>query len=818
MVQDKLLNEKDKFVESLHLTPQKIREDQEKMRDLEGFPIGDVEDMLELSDPPYYTAYPNPYVKDFIEYYGTPYDEETDDYDVGPFVENESHGRTDSVYNIHFYHTKVPPQAISSYIKHYTEKGELVLDFFAGSGMTGVAGLRLNRYPVLIDLSPFASFIEYNNINYLDIDKFKEFAYNIYNSVHEEYSNLYSVNGINSFQRNFTVWSEIQTCPFCNNDYLFFNAKSSKRNIINCPNCDSELKISQLKCKLDNDGKGIFKPVEIHYIDGNKRKTISINDFEMEILNEIKSINIPHWIPQKLLPNGYNTSQPIRSHGFDEVTDFFTKRNLLVISSFFDKIKNYDIEEEYKKRLIYALTAAMTRLTILNRYMPSHNRHVGPLSGTLYVPKLFAEINPFKNIKEKIDAILKAKYNYEINNFIISTQSATDISNIPNNSIDYIFIDPPFGENLMYSELNFIWEAWIKIFTENRDEAIINSTQNKEEYDYFHLMFECLKQANRVLKPNRWITIEFHNSKASIWRIIQESLVKAGFVVAQVLTLDKQKGTTKQLSYAGAVKNDLIINAYKPTEFFRKSFIQKSGLNMEYEFISMHLNKLPIERNIERTHQMLYSKLLAQYIQNGFEVRMDASDLYELLEDQFVERDGFWFIEDQIHEYEKKIKLNNKILNTDLSQSILGISDEKTAIIWLLQFLHFPKTYDEIHKEYLQNLLTSQDKMPELKTILEENFTTEGGKYKLPSDLERPEIEEVRNKRLMKEFKEILEEAQKNKRKIKEVRKEAILHGLMKLYKEKDIDQIKLLGNRLDRKIIDSDDDISAIVDWAMYK
>ncbi len=180
MVQDKLINEKDEFVGSLQLTPEKIREDLEKMRDVEGFPIGDVEDILELSDPPYYTAYPNPYIKDFIEYYGTPYDEETDDYEVEPFVENESHGRTDSVYNIHFYHTKVPPQAISSYIKHYTEKGELVLDFFAGSGMTGVAGLRLNRYPVLIDLSPFASFIEYNNINYLDSDKFKEFAYDIY--------------------------------------------------------------------------------------------------------------------------------------------------------------------------------------------------------------------------------------------------------------------------------------------------------------------------------------------------------------------------------------------------------------------------------------------------------------------------------------------------------------------------------------------------------------------------------------------------------------------------------------------------------------
>ncbi len=68
----------------------------------------------------------------------------------------------------------------------------------------------------------------------------------------------------------------------------------------------------------------------------------------------------------------------------------------------------------------------------------------------------------------------------------------------------------------------------------------------------------------------------------------------------------------------------------------------------------------------------------------------------------------------------------------------------------------------------------------------------------------------------IKEFNEILQEAQ-SKRKIKEVRKEALLHGLMKLYKEKDVEKIKFLGESLDRSIIDSDDDISAIIDWAMY-
>lgn len=79
MTQQTFDDKEDEFVKSLNLTEEKIKEDLEKMRKIEGFPLGDVEDILELSEPPYYTAYPNPYIKDFIDYYGTPYDEENDD-------------------------------------------------------------------------------------------------------------------------------------------------------------------------------------------------------------------------------------------------------------------------------------------------------------------------------------------------------------------------------------------------------------------------------------------------------------------------------------------------------------------------------------------------------------------------------------------------------------------------------------------------------------------------------------------------------------------------------------------------------------------
>ncbi len=50
-----------------------------------------------------------------------------------------SEGKTDPIYTAHSYHTKVPHKAIMRAILHYTQPGDIVLDGFAGSGMTGVA-------------------------------------------------------------------------------------------------------------------------------------------------------------------------------------------------------------------------------------------------------------------------------------------------------------------------------------------------------------------------------------------------------------------------------------------------------------------------------------------------------------------------------------------------------------------------------------------------------------------------------------------------------------------------------------------------------
>ena len=87
-------------------------------RKIEGFPIGSDEDILALSDPPYYTACPNPFIEDFVKTHGRPY-QSAEKYSKEPFTSDVSEGKNDPIYTAHSYHTQVPHKAIMRYILHY---------------------------------------------------------------------------------------------------------------------------------------------------------------------------------------------------------------------------------------------------------------------------------------------------------------------------------------------------------------------------------------------------------------------------------------------------------------------------------------------------------------------------------------------------------------------------------------------------------------------------------------------------------------------------------------------------------------------------
>ncbi len=809
-----------------------------QLKSIEGFPLGKDEDILAISQPPIYTACPNPYIEDFIKEYGKPYDENNDNYSREPFVGDVSFGRNDPLLNAHFYHTKVPPKAIEVSIKHYTNEGDIVLDGFGGTGTTGIAASRTNRKAIISDLSPIAAFISANQNMQVSITKIFDAVNIISKNVKSSFNELYSVKVDSQHRKiNYTIWSDAFECPICKEPYFYFDKfvdfeNDSIRDHVNCTNCGGDLEKDNANKVFEEYfdpiiGRTVNRPVQrpalISYLIGAKKSYKKPDNEDFELIQKIETTQLSNWVPSnQIMFKGDDFGDLWRAgyhKGYTNTHHFYSKRNLIALSLLNSEIENFKSDPEIYRVLKFIFTSLYSRSHRMNRYIPEHGRHVGPLSGTLYMSNLQVEINVGNIFEEKSKSIIRALSEIKRNNVYVSTQSVTSLSSIiPENSIDYIYTDPPFGDNLPYSELNFLMEDWIRIHTNTTSEAIINVKQLKGIDEYNSLMQLGFSQYFKILKPNRWITVVFHNSKSKVWSSIQDAITKAGFIISSVSVLDKKKGTTKQLSYSGAVKNDLIISAFKPKSDFIKLFEKSKGVELEHSFINQFLANLPLKPVIERTKQMLYSKMVAYYIQRGYEIRYDAKSFYSLLNQNFIQEDGFWFTANQINsfrEYKKKMKLEG-MDEVKAGGMFLFVSDEKSAIVWLYNFLSEPKSFSDISVAFNQFANIQGDTVPELRDLLDQNFVSEDSKYRRPkSEPELNQITEKRERVLMREFETMLIQAKTEKKKIKEVRKEALVFGFESCYKAKRFQDIITFAQRLDKSILENSTELSDFVEAA---
>ena len=830
------------------------KEDLDKVRHIEGFPIGKDEDIIALSDAPYYTACPNPFIEDFIRENGTPYDEETDDYHREPFAADVSEGKTDPIYMAHTYHTKVPHKAIMKYIMHYTNPGDIVFDGFCGTGMTALAaemcgsenqltllpesdekGLDYGaRKAIVSDLSPAATFIAHNYTNNVTNYEFVEACNVIFELCNEKYGWMYKTRHKNGDfgTINYVVWSDVFICPTCGKELVFWDVainehKEVKKPFI-CTKCGSkltktncqraqEMVIDSLSGEVVSQAKQV--PTLINYVYQGRKYEKYADEEDRELLERIAKELNEHSIPSDELPDGINTTQPKQSHNFKRVNQFYYDRSAIIFSFVLKEAE----KSSYKSAITFLVTSILTKTGSKLHNIGFKNGKLnlaGAMPNVLYVPSTVAERNIIDLLKSKLSDICKV---YEVKKekmgILIQTCSATN-TGIPDSSIDYIFTDPPFGANINYSEMNFMWEAWLKVRTNNSQEAIINKAQKKALLEYQTLMTESFSEFFRVLKPGRWMTVEFHNSLNAVWNAIQEALQRAGFVVADVRTLDKQQGTFKQMTSTAAVKQDLVISAYKPRNGFYKEFLKNAGTEeTAWQFVYQHLQNLPvvvitkgaIELIIERQAFLLFDRMVAYHIMQGIPVPLDATDFYRGLDEHFLKRDGMYFLPEQVNEYDTA-RIHSDVEDVQLS---LIVSNEKSAIEWLYRQLETPQTYAELQPKFMQEVrsIDKYEDLPELSVLLEENFLQDDkGRWYIPDVTKEADMAKLREKSLIKEFEGYLA----TKGKLKLFRSEAIRAGFAKLWKEKNYKLIVETAERLPEKVIQEDDKLLMYYDLSL--
>lgn len=835
--------------------------DIDKVRHIEGFPIGSDENIIALSDAPFYTACPNPFIEDFIRETVTPYDEETDNYQREPFTADVSEGKNDPIYRAHSYHTKVPFKAIMRYILHYTDPGDVVFDGFCGTGMTGVAAqmcatadekTRLEvetdnpdvkwgaRKSILNDLSPVASFIARNLTMPVDRMAFRQEMESIIAQCERECGWMYQTRHVkpkNEFSLlddgygiiNYVVWSEVLICPHCGAENVFWDLATQVdgnkvQTVHHCSHCGAEiLKRScarAMETVYDNllgEVKQLVKfvPVSISYEYNGKLYNKTPDADDIALIEKINSMEAPAWIPTNLIRVGDKTDDPERL-GILYVHQMFTRRNAFVLGC--------AMKHAVSLHAKFTITSAMQIVSKLNKYSLKVRTGKGTLNGTLAITSLHIEKNVIDTLRRKTEDIDKAIYP-ALNNTVVQCGSLADVSNIPDNSIDYIFTDPPFGDNLNYSELNFVWESWLKVITQTDTEAIVSPKQRKRLAEYQALMETCLTECYRILKPNHWITVEFHNSRNAVWNSIREAIQKAGFIIADVHTLNKQQGSYNQVRGAEqAIKQDLVISAYKPKDSFKREFSIKAGTEeTAWAFVRQHLSNLPIvvdsnrdnkiEILAERQAYLLFDRMVAYHIMNGISVPVDATDFYRGLDERFIKRDTMYFLPDQVNEYDiARIKMD-----VEPVQMELFVTNERSAIAWLYQQLEVPQSYQELQPKFMQKVksIDRYESIPELSVLLDENFIQDDqSRWYIPDTTKEADIAKLREKNLWKEFEGYLS----SKGKLKLFRSEAIRVGFSRLWKDKNYAAIVSIAERLPEQTIQEDPNLLMYYDISLSR
>ncbi|OQB75413.1 MAG: DNA methylase [Deltaproteobacteria bacterium ADurb.Bin135] len=737
-------------------------------------------------------------VNKFVRQYGKPYSAESDEYEKPHYDKPVVAGKNTPIYNAHSYHTKVPYQGIISFIEYYTEPGNLILDPFCGTGMTGVAALLAPsgaRRVILNDLSPAAVHIASNYCTPCDVDELKKEFERIKEAVKEELDWLYETyhEDLETGEKiqatiQYTIWSDIFRCApkkrdlkkqhinpdGCGSEIILWDVAVDKdsgqvKDTFKCPQCRETWKKTELLFV-----RSVPVITNYVYIDPKKKKPRRaehrVTDFELERLLEIESKEIPCWFPTNAFDDTREMWRGVhRDQGITRACDFYTKRNLWALARLWEKIKSIS-DSDCRSIAQFAFTGIIAYVSKKQNFGGGG----GGVSGTLYIPSFQMEKNVWSVFERKADKIVELwqTWSPDKTKSICIEGSATNLDGVLDNSIDYIFTDPPFGSNIFYGDCSFLWESWLQEFTDDSLEAVWNKSRKPSEggktlEDYKRLMSESFREMYRVLKPNRWATVVFSNSDDRVWEAIQDAAHEAGFVIYGGREFDKVqrsfKGIKGEKGQEKVISKDVLLNLHKPkVPQVRNSELKRIDdvegyilhqIKMYFQYLSP---EAPIsDRTVEAITRAVQRRVLEEGCSmQGFSAGFVSDVLHKAgMKRSLVEHEGAWYP-----------------ANGWLGEVI--VRNEPSAVLWLTGLLSKEsRRFDEIDPLWKQAKLKGNYKGARgLEELLDEFFIQiQDGAYRVPDEHERQVLKGQEEERVIRECERYLSGKQNREPSIDEI-------------------------------------------------
>lgn len=565
--------------------------------------------------------------------------------------------RNGALFNAFSYPTKISPEVIALFIACHTKIGNTIFDPFGGSGTTGIAAMLCDkptqkmkdfaadynlsplwgpRKAIIQELSPIGSAIG-DVLCHTSPKTFLENAKSLITQTERELDDIYFSSNAegNPGTVRYTIWSDVVRCPHCGKELTYGDVAVEENPIrfkdsCKCPYCHNDFRLSEAESVhiavydpvLKRMGQAKKRvPFKIYGTNNGKNWQRFANEQDIEAYNcltrtaDYSDVPVHKMKWGELYRKGYH-------FGIEYLHQMYTLRNALVFSKLWKNIKTYP-ESIQKALKVFILSYNQSHSTLMTRVVAKKNSKdfviTGAQPGVLYISSLPVEKNIFDGLKRKLKTFSSA---LELTNGsrseVVFKVADSVVERPDDSSIDYVFTDPPFGDYIPYSEINQINEGWLNMTTDDTDEVIINTHQDKAVTEYKNLMSRVFQNVHRSLKRDGLCTVVFHSAKSEIWRSIMEAYQISHLGVVASGILDKQQASFKQVNSTITVKGD-------PMVLLRNGSFSRISNESDEEIAKVIIRKHDGEKNDKVKSERMFSEYISSCISHGVSINLDAN-------------------------------------------------------------------------------------------------------------------------------------------------------------------------------------------------
>lgn len=394
-------------------------------------------------------------------------------------------------------------------------------------------------------------------------------------------------------------------CSACETKTDIENGTYSRGYCI-CPNCGDKFRITE---KVE--GKKDLKLFAIEYEKSNKRYYKKADKDDIKLYRDISEISIDelenYYIPDKIISVDNRKDKRPVSYGYNNYKNLFNDRQLLSLAKLYSEIGKIS-DEVLREWFIIAFSDCLAANNLLCNYAYGYKKltplfgihaytvPVRPVENNVWGSGTFGRGTFEKTVKKLIRSKKYCEKPYEceltsegtvkkvftgehissnvtnkprefyngICDSLIINSNSEDLSKIKNSTVDIILTDPPYYDNLHYSELADFYYQWIKesIYS-NETNALNNSLYVNgidEEYHekYLKRLKTIFKECYKKMKDNGIMIFSYHHNKKEAWEAMAYAIKSSNFTVTNVLPI-RSEGQSAYHSGDKSIKWDSIL-------------------------------------------------------------------------------------------------------------------------------------------------------------------------------------------------------------------------------------------------------------------